>query len=1003
MLTRLTRDGADGLHRTGRILGDLPCNPHGYRRRVAADPQDPFGTAELRRRVLDAWAASPARFREDANAEEDLVLGGYRDRVVVELAQNAADAAARTGHPGRLLLRLTERPDGSGVLVAVNTGAPLDAAGVESLSTLRASTKRGTPSSVGRFGVGFAAVLAVSDEPAVLSSTGGVRWSAGESRTAAAAVPELADELARRDGAAPVLRLPWPDPRPPDADGATTVELPLRDPAATALVRRLLDDLDDAVLLALPGLGEVTVELDGVRRVLAGGDRWRIVRRSGRADPALLADRPREERDRPSWSVTWALPLAGQPVPGTLHAPTPTDEPLGLPALLVASFPLDTTRRHVAPGPLTDALVGWAAEAYGELAEDSADPLALLPGPVPLGRLDGALRQAVTGVLRGSRSLPATDGTRVAPAAATAVVGAAGVLRELLAEALGPLVADHPGLDRLGGRRLGLAEAVEALAALDRPPGWWRSLYAAVDAAAVRDPEVLAVLPVPLADGRLVRGPRGVLLPDDELGPAAAGLRLPGLRLAHPDAVHTVLRRAGAADAGPRALLAAPEVRRAVEDAWDDPDRGTAAAAVLPLVAAAALRPGDLPWLAELPLPASDGTWAQADELALPGSPLSLVADSELVGEVGPDLVARWGPAVLAAVGVLAGFTTVEAADVVLDEGTVEEPLEGWARASLDLLPGADLPPTARSVRVVPELDVVADDRWADALRQVSADSAVRAAVVTPVRLELAGGRTAEVPSYGAWLLRTRAVLAGRPTTGWALPGSGLEGLYDVLDPALVDGIDPAVLRAAGVVASLADTVAEPGGADELLRRLADDDRALPAATWSALWPVLAACDPDEVDPPERVRVAPDRVADAADAVVVDRPEHLQVVGEDALVLPLGLSHRVAELLDLALSSETVPEPALDDGTEREVPGPAHDLVAGLPSTWWQHDEITVAGRPVTWWRDDDGGVHATTYDGLARGLAAATGRWRDRLLLGASLEDPDRLGGLLAEARLED
>ena len=56
-------------------------------------PDDPFGTAGLRRSVLDAWAASPARFREDANAEEDYALGGYRDRVVVELAQNAADAA----------------------------------------------------------------------------------------------------------------------------------------------------------------------------------------------------------------------------------------------------------------------------------------------------------------------------------------------------------------------------------------------------------------------------------------------------------------------------------------------------------------------------------------------------------------------------------------------------------------------------------------------------------------------------------------------------------------------------------------------------------------------------------------------------------------------------------------------------------------------------------------------------------------------------------------------
>ncbi len=108
---------------------------------------DPFDTAALRERVLDAWAASPARFREDANTEEDHALGGYRDRVVVELAQNAADAAARAGIPGRL--RLTLR---GSTLVAANTGAPLDAAGVEALSTLRASGKRGAAAAEGTVG-----------------------------------------------------------------------------------------------------------------------------------------------------------------------------------------------------------------------------------------------------------------------------------------------------------------------------------------------------------------------------------------------------------------------------------------------------------------------------------------------------------------------------------------------------------------------------------------------------------------------------------------------------------------------------------------------------------------------------------------------------------------------------------------------------------------------------------------------------------------------------------
>lgn len=280
---------------------------------------DPFGTARLRRGVLDAWATSPARFREDANAEEDLVLGGYRDRLVVELAQNAADAAARAGVPGRLRLTLRD-----GVLVAANTGAPLDATGVESLSTLRASAKRDdTDSAVGRFGVGFAAVLAVTDEPALLGRHGGVRWSLVEARELATDIarhsPGLGDELRRRDGHVPLLRLPFAaEGTAPDSYDSVVI-LPLRDAAAEDLAERLLGGVDDALLLALPGLAEVVVEAgDGSVRTIrrrvdpdAEGDvvvedsrdgttRWRTVSAHGALEPALLADRPVEERLRPT-------------------------------------------------------------------------------------------------------------------------------------------------------------------------------------------------------------------------------------------------------------------------------------------------------------------------------------------------------------------------------------------------------------------------------------------------------------------------------------------------------------------------------------------------------------------------------------------------------------------------------------------------------------------------------------------------------------------------------
>src|SRR3954467_7577612 len=159
---------------------------------------DPYGTAGIRGRVLAAWAASPSRFREDANTEEDHTRGGYRDRVIVELAQNAADAAARAGVPGRI--RFTAR---DGVLSAANIGAPLDAAGVEALSTLRASAKRDEAHAVGRFGVGFAAVVAVSDEPSIASGGAAVAWSAARTREAVARIPGAAAELDRRGGHVP--------------------------------------------------------------------------------------------------------------------------------------------------------------------------------------------------------------------------------------------------------------------------------------------------------------------------------------------------------------------------------------------------------------------------------------------------------------------------------------------------------------------------------------------------------------------------------------------------------------------------------------------------------------------------------------------------------------------------------------------------------------------------------------------------------------------------------
>ncbi|MFI2212045.1 sacsin N-terminal ATP-binding-like domain-containing protein [Streptomyces sp. NPDC020141] len=1023
---------------------------------------DPFGTARLRRGVLDAWTASPARFREDANAEEDLVLGGYRDRLVVELAQNAADAAARTGAPGRL--RLTLRPaegDSPAVLAVANTGAPLDAAGTESLSTLRASAKRGDDS-VGRFGVGFAAVLAVSDEPAVLGRNGGVRWSLAEARSlteeAAAATPGLADELRRRDGQVPLLRLPLPAEGPAPDGYDTVVVLPLRDGAAVDLVERLLTAVDDALLLTLPGLAEIAIETpEGVRTLRRsaegpyvrvrdsehGEGRWRSVTHTGPLDAELLKDRPIEERLRPHWSVTWAVPVDadGAPVrPRTapvVHAPTPTDEPLGVPALLIASFPLDTTRRHPAPGPLTDFVVRRSAEAYAGLLADwrpvTTGLIDLVPGPLGKGELDGALRAAILELLPRTAFLeaaaPRDDADeedtglpgRSAPAAlrpieAEVLEGAGADTVRVLAEVLPSLLP--AGLERraelrtLGVARVPLTEAVDRLAGLEREPSWWRRLY---DSLAGVDPERLSGLPVPLTDLRTVIGPRQTLLP---LADTPGHLARLGLKVVHPDAAHPLLEKLGALPATPRAVLTTPQVRAAVAgsldagEVWDEDalDADELIDTVLALVRDADLEPGDEPWLGALALPDEEGEPTPAGELVLPGSPFAQVMREDELALCDADLAARWGEHPLAACGVLADFTLVRATDVVLDpdeleprDGDYAEPddaglldaVDVWCEDVLDRLPDTPVPPVATEIVAVRDLDLVDDDHWPRALALL-ARPPLRDALTQPVRVLLPDGTTQSVRSYTAWWLRDHPVLDGRRPAGLRAAGGDplLDGLYEPVDARGFD--DTQVLRALGVRTSAADLLDEPGGAAELLGRLADPERPVRPAQLHGLYGALADVDPEQVTLPDELRAVVDgrtRVVDARDAVVADAPDLLPLTGGIPL-LPVAPERAadLAELLQVRRLSEILPAEVTTEGDEHEVPDSVRVLLGpAAPVSYTEHEELVAGGVELPWRRTPDGVLHASTVEGVAAGLAWAAGQWPRRFEVAALLEDPSR------------
>ncbi|MFB9685799.1 sacsin N-terminal ATP-binding-like domain-containing protein [Amycolatopsis plumensis] len=924
----------------------------------STEPGDPFGTARLREATLRSWRDSPTRLTEDTNVERDLRVGAYRDRLFVELAQNAADAAMAGGSPGRVKVSLVDSE-----LRFANTGAPLDARGVASLASLRASGKTGD--TVGRFGVGFAAVRTVSDEPRVVSSTGGVAFSAERTREAAGIAGDV-----------PVLRLPWPVPAdvPPGFD--TEVRLPLRDDVDG---RALLDDLAQDVadlLLALPWLREFDV--DG-----------RVWTRQDDGDFVEIRGPKRETR----WlthrgDVVWAVPVDvdGAPLPldeDVLHAPTPTDDALSLPARLLASVPVEPSRRRALPGPELAQALEAAAKEYVGLVRllPPEHRFALVPAPgFPKSTVDNKLRDEVLAALSVEPWLSTKDGNEVSGRQARVldvdVPGLAVLLKDLV-----PGLIEGPAqlLKVVAVQVIGIEEVLETLTGVTRDPGWWRDLYAAL-AIAVEShalaAERLDGLPVPLSDGRTLPGARGCLLVEGsaELLDLLSDVDIPGLRLVHPAASHPLLERLGAKHADARELLNADQLRDAVERSVEDVRSGldgtTLAGAVLRLIADCG---DDAPrWTGALALPGTD-SWRRADELVLPTSPLLDLFDEEVFEEDGAmdvldeDFAGDWPQSTLEAAGVLDSFAVVVDDEPHEPDHDLPDEEAWW-----DSLP--EPPSTLVAIR---DLDLVGDDAWPAAIRLLAARPETWHALRAP-------------RGHAGWWIAQYAVLEGAAPNEWRLPDADLAGLFDEVPDV---GLSEDLLAIAGVRKNL--TLSSVDEAGDLLDRLADPDRVVsPGLTARAYDAVVES----GLEPaaPRAVRAADGSVVD--DALVLDVPWVAGALEPDRYVAAPEDPERLADLLDLPLASTEEARVVSEGEYAPWAELPALKLVADqlgirLPDGGvLVHDPLTVriqeAEHDVQWWSDDR--LHAAdTSEGLARAFAWAAGRWPDRHLITALLDDP--------------
>lgn len=937
---------------------------------------DPFDTASLREAVLDAWQSSPTRFREDSNAEEDLVLGGYRDRLIVELIQNALDAAAPNA--GHVRISVTDQ-----ALIVANSGRPITREGVVALASLRASSKRDETSAIGRFGVGFASVLAITDAPLIVSTSGSVAFSLGRTRSLVGAIPGLGSELMRREGRVPVLRLPF---TPHDIPGdlhhllhngwATVIRLPFRDAEARELTLKLIDELDPGLPVVLDGFGELELDLPdreeriirrtaidsggGMDDIEADGVRWRLEQVSGNLDAILRDERSIEDRGS-RWSALAAVPIDSDGVPMALpeglrqvvRAPQETQEELSVPIVVSATYPLDADRRRIRPGAIADVVTGGVADAVIGLMERVAPGRAMLDlvaSGLPKGELDASLREQIERRLPTSRVLP--DGSHNLLDLGHATMPTAALLREVEADFLpGDWPATHPAYSALGVVRIDTRRFVDWLVESGpRPePRWWARLVAALSDCP--DKEALAGLPVPLADGAFSIGTRGVLLPESGLDVSAltdAGVEL---RVLHPEAVDPAWASIGVELATAPMLLEDDRLRQAVEDEVaalredEIEPSGALGLAVLELVGGSGVSFANVSWLQDVVLAADDGSMWPAADLLMPGSPLAEVVEDPVI--VSGELIERFGRDAVLALGVADRF-------VVTSHEEGEE---------------------------IRDLDLVRDDAWGRTLELLAVQPDTRRAL-----LDTSRGKSAAA----------QQVIELARINGLALPELvvGSDPLLAALfDPLPVD-LDEEVAAALEVISRFSELDSDK--AWDALDRVGLASTNLERASVRRIYGELvglASVDGESSDPPLSVKAVRDGVlvtAPTADTIVIDSPDLLPLIGERPYV-PVALSKArgLAAVLRVPLASSLAPFTIATIGQPAECSGHPY-----LHHERLMCDDIDGNEREVEW-RLVDGEIHASTLEGVGRALALREQRWDERAAVIARLRSvaPDADG----------
>jgi len=366
--------------------------------------------ADAERRLREVYRLSPERLIAEYRRERE-VTRGYHGREILELLQNAGDAARMAGVQGRVHICVSAH----GVVIG-NTGQTFDAGGVRSLQTANLSPKRQRESAViGDKGLGFRSILNWTHSPLISSGSLGLAFLPSYAATVLADLEAendvVADWVSKERGHAgdlitPRLAFPkwipdWANTSWEADDGQraiaetcqrlrtegfdTAVGMPFSHPHAQAESIRQLKELGPEFLLLVDSISVLEIVADGLepkiwrcdpdghRQTVRENERvigsWTVAPFSGELPPDLVDP---EEPTKNAFNLIVAVPEQVGPRVGRLFCYFPTDVELALPLLAHATVQLDETRKHLNDSRANRHILRCLAESIAKIAEERA-------------------------------------------------------------------------------------------------------------------------------------------------------------------------------------------------------------------------------------------------------------------------------------------------------------------------------------------------------------------------------------------------------------------------------------------------------------------------------------------------------------------------------------------------------------------------------------------------------------------------------------------------------